>query len=170
MRCSATTFWHPWHLWISNECLMSQLMLIVTPRSWNGLSIEQNECGLWLWCVWIIEGIIHSPGSRWVITQRTHNVVLMPGFPKPCVPVAYASPVMAHEKQTQCFRFSLGVFYKSLFGCMYFKASYKAFLLSLSGTERLPQIFMRNFFKTFPSKRGGDGGLWYCTVSPFYPQ
>lgn len=35
---------------------------------------------------------------------------------------------------------------------MYFKVSYKAFLLSLSGTERLPQKFMRNFFKTFPSK------------------
>lgn len=63
-------FWRPWHLWMSNECLMLQLMLIFTPRSCNGLSIEQNESGLWLWCVWIIVGIMHSPGSRWVITLR----------------------------------------------------------------------------------------------------
>lgn len=86
LRRSATTFWRPWHLRISNECLMPQLMLIVTPRSWNGLSIEQNESGLWLWCVWIIEGIIHSPGSRWVITQITHNVVLMLCFQKRFIP------------------------------------------------------------------------------------
>lgn len=163
-------FWRSWHLWMSNECLMLQLMLIFTPRSRNGLSIEQNESGLWLWCVWIIEGIMRSPGSRWVITLRLDASPPIAVRMLSCT----TSQWWTYKSRPGVLKVVLDLLYVLLFfkkpilwQILHSEVSFQASVLGLQGAKMAPQIFMSNFL---PSKRGRDGGMRYCTVAPFCPR